>query len=103
MLFILGWIIYGLIVGAIAKALHPGEDPIGFLPTIGIGVVGSYLGGFINWCIGAGGSPISASGILMGILGGVIFCWIYRNYRLNRFFQAQGRMPGNGSIIHKKD
>lgn len=93
MLFILGWIIYGLIVGSLAKLLHPGEDPVGFLPTIGIGVVGSYLGGFINWVIGAGSSPLSASGLLMGTLGGILFCWVYRTYRLNRFVQAQGRMP----------
>lgn len=93
MLFILGWIIYGLVVGLLAKALHPGEDPIGFLPTIGIGVAGSYIGGFLSWVIGAGASPFGASGIIMGTIGGVIFCWLYRNYRLNRFFQAQGRLP----------
>lgn len=99
MLFFLGWIIYGLIVGMIAKMLHPGEDPVGILSTIGIGVAGSYVGGFINWGLGSGG-PFSTSGIMMGIIGGVILCWIYRKYRINRFFQAQGRMPKN--IIHKK-
>jgi uncharacterized membrane protein YeaQ/YmgE (transglycosylase-associated protein family) len=93
MFFILGWVIYGLIVGYLAKLVHPGEDPVGFLPTIGIGVAGSYVGGFINWVIGAGHSPFSASGILMGTIGGVVCCWAYRNWRLNRFFQAQGRMP----------
>ena len=50
MLFtLIGWLIYGLLVGIIAKALHPGDDPIGFLPTMGIGVAGSYIGGLINW------------------------------------------------------
>jgi uncharacterized membrane protein YeaQ/YmgE (transglycosylase-associated protein family) len=93
MLFILSWIIYGLIVGLLAKALHPGEDPVGFLPTVSIGVVGSYVGGLINWLLGAGTGPFSSSGILMGTLGGVICCWVYRTYRLNRFFKAQGRMP----------
>lgn len=101
MFFIIGWLVYGAIVGSLAKLFHPGEDPIGFLPTIGIGVVGSYIGGLLNWVIGAGGSPLSASGILMGVVGGVIFCWIYRTYRLNRFLSIQGRLPGNGSIIHK--
>ncbi len=93
MLFILGWLVYGLIVGTIAKLLHPGEDPVGFLPTIGIGVAGSYIGGFLSWLLGMGSGPLHPAGILMGIVGGVIFCWLYRNYRLNRFFQAQGRMP----------
>jgi uncharacterized membrane protein YeaQ/YmgE (transglycosylase-associated protein family) len=93
MLFILSWIIYGFIVGLLAKALHPGEDPVGFLPTVGIGVAGSYVGGFINWLLGAGTGPFSPSGILMGTLGGIICCWVYRTYRLKRFFKAQGRMP----------
>lgn len=84
MLFILGWLFYGLIVGTLAKWLHPGEDPVGFLPTIGIGVGGSFIGGFINWLIGAGTSPFSSSGLLMGIIGGVIFCWMYRQYRIFR-------------------
>ncbi len=101
MLYLMCWLLYGLIVGLFAKILHPGEDPIGFLPTIGIGVAGSYIGGFINWLMGSGMSPFSPSGLLMGVIGGVIFCWIYRRYRLNRFFQAQGRMPRN--LIHKKD
>jgi uncharacterized membrane protein YeaQ/YmgE (transglycosylase-associated protein family) len=100
MLFIFGWLIYGLIVGAIAKLIHPGEDPVGFLPTLGIGVAGSYVGGLINWIIGAG-SAFSPSGILMGIVGGVICCWIYRNYRLSKFVKAQGRMPK--FRVEKKD
>src|SRR5882724_3764334 len=93
MFFILSWLLYGLVVGSLARLLHPGEDPVGFLPTIGIGIAGSFIGGFINWIIGAGGSPFSASGIIMGTLGGVVFCWAYSTYRLNRFFQAQGRLP----------
>jgi uncharacterized membrane protein YeaQ/YmgE (transglycosylase-associated protein family) len=101
MLFILGWLIYGLCVGLIAKMLHPGEDPVGFLPTVGIGVAGSYIGGFLNWVLGATGGPFSPSGLMMGIIGGLIFCWVYRTYRINRFFQAQGRLPRN--LIHKKD
>lgn len=44
----LSWIIFGLIAGAIAKALHRGKDPGGFLVTIIIGIVGAMLGGFIG-------------------------------------------------------
>lgn len=93
MLYILGWLVYGLIVGTIAKLVHPTEDKISFLPTVGIGVVGSYIGGLLSWIIGLGNGPFHPAGILMSIVGGIICCWIYRNYRLNRFFQAQGRMP----------
>lgn len=90
MLWLLSWIIYGLVVGLIAKSLHPGEDPVGFVPTIGIGIAGSYVGGLINFILGAG-SAFSPSGIVMGIIGGVIFCWIYRKYRLNRFLTMQNK------------
>jgi hypothetical protein len=95
MFFIFGWIVYGLIVGVIAKALHPGEDAVGFLPTICIGVAGSYIGGSINWLLGYGNGPFSTSGLLMGVVGGVVFCWLYRTYRFNNFFKTQGRMPGS--------
>jgi uncharacterized membrane protein YeaQ/YmgE (transglycosylase-associated protein family) len=79
-MFLIVWLIYGLIVGLIVRAIHPGEEPTGFLWTLGIGVAGSYVGGFLNWVLGWGGSPISPSGIIMGIIGGVIFCWIYTKY-----------------------
>lgn len=92
MLWLLGWLIYGMIVGFISKFLHPGEDPVGFFPTLGIGIAGSFVGGGIQWMMNMGG-PFAPAGLLWGVVGGVIFCWIYRKYRLNRFLKAQGRMP----------
>jgi uncharacterized membrane protein YeaQ/YmgE (transglycosylase-associated protein family) len=44
---ILSWIFWGLFVGAIARLLLPGRQPIGFLWTIGLGIVGSIVGGFL--------------------------------------------------------
>jgi len=76
------WGIFGLIVGLIAKAIHPGEDPVGFFPTIGIGIVGSYIGGGINWLLDMGASPFEPSGLLMGIIGGVIACAGWRWWNL---------------------
>jgi uncharacterized membrane protein YeaQ/YmgE (transglycosylase-associated protein family) len=90
MFSILIWIVYGLIVGLIAKALHPGDDPVGFLPTVGIGIAGSYVGGLVNWLLGRG-EVFSSSGILMGVLGGVIFCYIYRRFRLNKLLALKAQ------------
>lgn len=84
MFSLIGWIIYGLVVGILAKALHPGDDPVGFLPTILIGVTGSFIGGAINWVLGNGTSPFQSSGIIMGIVGGVIVCFVYSKYRLSK-------------------
>jgi len=90
MFSLLGWIVYGLICGIISKALYPGkDDPTGFLPTVLIGVVGSYIGGSINWLLGNGASPFQSSGILMGIVGGVICCWAWRFYR-TKFASDEG-------------
>lgn len=78
---IVAWAIYGLVVGFIAKWLHPGdEEPAGILPTIGIGIVGSYLGGFLAWILGMGSSPLSSSGLIFGIMGAVLFCYLYQNF-----------------------
>ena len=84
MFSIVGWLVYGLLVGIIAKALHPGDDPVGFLPTIVIGVLGSFTGGAINWVLGNGTSPFQSSGIIMGIVGGVIVCFAYSKYQLSK-------------------
>ena len=90
MFSILIWIVYGLIVGLIAKALHPGDDPVGFLPTVGIGIAGSYVGGLVNWLLGRG-EVFSSSGLLMGVIGGVIFCYIYRRFRLNKLLALKAQ------------
>src|SRR6185436_6117377 len=49
---VLGWIVFGLIVGIVAKLLMPGRDPGGFIVTILLGIVGAMLGGFFGRVIG---------------------------------------------------
>ena len=51
---ILGWILLGLIAGAIAKAIMPGDDPGGILGTIVIGILGAIVGGFIASALNVG-------------------------------------------------
>ena len=45
---VIGWIIFGLIVGAVAKLLMPGRDPGGIIVTMALGIAGAVLGGFIG-------------------------------------------------------
>lgn len=82
MFSIIVWVLFGLIVGAIAKAIHPGPDPVGFVSTIVIGVLGSVIGGLINWAIAGGSESYSPSGFIMSIIGGVICCIGFRYYNL---------------------
>ena len=51
---ILGWIILGLLAGAIAKAILPGDDPGGIIGTMVIGIVGAIIGGFIASALNIG-------------------------------------------------
>ncbi len=74
---ILGWIIFGLIVGAIAKLLMPGRDPGGIIITMLIGIVGAVLGGYAGRAMGMYG-PNDSAGIFMSILGAVVLLFVYR-------------------------
>jgi uncharacterized membrane protein YeaQ/YmgE (transglycosylase-associated protein family) len=74
---ILGWILFGLIAGVIAKLLMPGRDPGGFIVTILLGIAGAFLGGFLGRALGFYGEGETA-GMLMSILGAIILLAIYR-------------------------
>jgi uncharacterized membrane protein YeaQ/YmgE (transglycosylase-associated protein family) len=74
---IIGWIVFGLIVGAIAKLLMPGRDPGGFIITILLGIAGALLGGFLGRSLGWYG-PNDTAGFLMALLGSIILLLLYR-------------------------
>ena len=74
---ILGWILFGLIAGIIAKLVMPGRDPGGFIITILLGIAGAFLGGFLGRALGLYGEGEGA-GMLMAILGAIILLAIYR-------------------------
>lgn len=77
---IIGWIILGLIAGAIAKAIHPGDDPGGVLGTMVVGIVGAVLGGLIASAVGIGGisSFFSLGTWLVAIGGALLLLVLYR-------------------------
>ena len=77
MFSILGWIVFGLIIGAIAKLLMPGRDPGGIIVTILLGIVGALLGGFLGRSMGFYG-PGEAAGFVMALIGAMILLLLYR-------------------------
>ena len=77
---ILGWILFGLVVGIIAKLLMPGRDPGGFIVTTILGIVGAVVGGFLGRTLGFYG-PGEPAGFLMATLGAVVLLFIYRLLR----------------------
>lgn len=76
---ILAWILLGLIAGALAKLIMPGDDPGGIIVTILIGIVGAIVGGFIwNLLTGGGVSGLNIGSILIAVLGSIILLAGYR-------------------------
>lgn len=79
---ILSWIVLGLVVGIVAKWIHPGADPGGIFVTIGIGVAGAFVGGFIASALGLGtvtGFNLGSLAIATG--GAVLLLFLYRRMR----------------------
>lgn len=74
---IIGWIVFGLIVGIVGKLLMPGKDPGGFLATIAIGIIGALFGGVIGRLLGMyqQDDPV---GFVMAVIGAILFLWLYR-------------------------
>ena len=77
MMGILGWILFGLIVGAVAKLLMPGRDPGGIIVTMLLGIAGAVLGGFVGRALGLYREG-EAAGFLMALVGAVILLALYR-------------------------
>ena len=88
MFAILGWIIFGLIAGVIAKAIMPGRDPGGVIVTMLIGIVGAIIGGFIGRALLGYGKVADSAGdiskpgflmsLVLSVIGAIILLAIYR-------------------------
>jgi uncharacterized membrane protein YeaQ/YmgE (transglycosylase-associated protein family) len=74
---IVGWIVFGVIVGVLAKLVMPGRDPGGFIITMLLGIVGAVVGGFVGRALGLY-RPEEPAGLLMSIVGAVVVLAIYR-------------------------
>jgi uncharacterized membrane protein YeaQ/YmgE (transglycosylase-associated protein family) len=76
---VVGWIVFGLVVGALAKLVMPGRDPGGIIVTMLLGIAGSMVGGLIGRAMGVYG-PGQPAGFLMSFLGAVILLMLYRMF-----------------------
>jgi uncharacterized membrane protein YeaQ/YmgE (transglycosylase-associated protein family) len=74
---ILAWIVFGLVVGVIAKLVMPGRDPGGFIVTILLGIAGALVGGFLGRAMGLYQEG-DAAGWIMSILGAIVLLALYR-------------------------
>jgi uncharacterized membrane protein YeaQ/YmgE (transglycosylase-associated protein family) len=76
---IVSWIIFGLIAGALAKLIMPGDDPGGVIVTIIIGIVGAIIGGFVAVLLGYGDiTGFDFRSFVVAIVGGLVLLGGYR-------------------------
>ena len=82
---ILLWIVFGLIAGALARFVMPGQQPLGVLLTIVLGVVGAVVGGFIGTQLGFGDiSGFDMRSLLLAVVGGILVLVVYGAFARNR-------------------
>ncbi len=74
---ILGWILFGFVVGLIARAILPGRDPLGLVGTVVLGILGALAGGGVGRALGWYG-PGDSAGFIAATIGAVVVLGIYR-------------------------
>lgn len=84
MLSLIIFIIIGLIAGYIARAVVPGPDPMGLVGTLILGIVGSFVGGFLWNLLFGGGDLLATSGLIGSIVGAIIALLVYRQINARR-------------------
>src|ERR1700704_5521211 len=77
MVGIVGWILFGLVVGVVAKLVMPGRDPGGIIVTILLGIGGALISGFLGRSFGwyGEGDPV---GFIMAVIGAILMLFAYR-------------------------
>lgn len=73
---IIGWLVFGLIAGVVAKLLMPGADPGGFIITILLGIAGALIGGFVGRMLGIGGGWFT--NFALSVIGAMLLLGVYR-------------------------
>jgi len=97
---ILAWIVFGLIAGAIAQLIMPGDDPggggfVGLVITMVIGIVGAIVGGIVGAALGFGGvSGFNFGSFLIAVVGALIVLVAWR-------LLVRGTGAGHGGVAHR--
>lgn len=78
MLYLLGWLLFGFVVGSIAEAIWPPKKKGSKWATVAVGVSGSVAGGLVGSIIS--GSAYQPAGIVMSVVGAIGCAWVYKHY-----------------------
>ena len=78
---VIAWLVLGLIAGALAKLIYPGRQGGGILATIGLGILGSLVGGYIGHALlgspGAAAGALTIPGVIFAVLGAMLLIFIW--------------------------
>jgi uncharacterized membrane protein YeaQ/YmgE (transglycosylase-associated protein family) len=77
--------IWGLVVGALARLALPGPDPMGIFATIGLGLLGSFVGGLLAGLLWRRGA-----GFIFSVLGAILVLYLYRRFVQHRTLTGPG-------------
>jgi uncharacterized membrane protein YeaQ/YmgE (transglycosylase-associated protein family) len=91
---ILGWILFGFVVGLLARAVMPGKDPIGLIGTTVLGILGALLAGWLGQAMGWY-APDEAGGFVAATIGAVAILALY--------YFVTSRRRSSRSITSDKD
>lgn len=80
---IIGWIVFGAVIGGLARLIMPGRDPMGCLMTILLGIAGSVIGGLLLGLI-IGGRSTDPAGWIGSIIGALLLLFLYRRFATPR-------------------
>jgi uncharacterized membrane protein YeaQ/YmgE (transglycosylase-associated protein family) len=70
---IIAWIVFGFIVGLLARAIVPGKQSLGFVMTTVLGIAGSIIGGLVASALGGGDATgFQGAGIIGSVIGAVV-------------------------------
>lgn len=76
---IISWILLGVVAGALAKFIMPGKDPGGFFMTMGLGIIGAVVGGFLGSFVGLGKvESFDIGGIFIATVGAIVVLLLWR-------------------------
>lgn len=78
---LLSLLVIGIVAGFLARAIVPGNDPMSFWETVALGIVGSFVGGFLSSLLFEGDLELRGAGIIGSIVGAIVALLIYRQVR----------------------
>lgn len=92
---ILGWILFGFVVGLIARAIMPGRDPIGLIGTTILGIIGALLAGWLGQAFNLY-APDEGAGFVAATLGAIVVLSLYYVIAGRHRLAGGARRPGVG-------